>query len=263
MNKKIIFAVIFSILFFSFSYSQEFSEEETHEEKTETSEKIHFGEKARSAQNENISLLGNKYTKPVNLVDFINQFDFVFQMTPSIYVNTESKLVSAPSPIFFPVSVGLIWPNFTFLSVQPSLSYFSINYLWHDGKALPAEIENRTATAYSLFLNIPAVVTLFIQNGRFQFSLGAGFLFRIIALASGVAPQDFGETGSAQSDTDLIGSYLWQPENFIYITTEFSWLFDVAKTFKVGPIVGAYVPVSIFQSDFSKFIGYLGVKVSL
>ena len=72
--------------------------------------------------------------------------DFVLQFEPGIYLNTESVLVSAPSPIVYPISVGFIWPDSTVFSVQPTVSFFMMQHLYYDDKALPAEIENRTTT---------------------------------------------------------------------------------------------------------------------
>ena len=83
--------------------------------------------------------------------------DFVMQFEPGILINTESVLVSAPSPIVYPISVGFIWPDAATLAIQPTVSFFMMQHLYYDDRALPAEIENRTTTTLSFMLNIPAV----------------------------------------------------------------------------------------------------------
>lgn len=193
------------------------------------------------------------------------KIDFSIQLGPALYINTQSVLVSAPSPVLFPVSLGVIWPAKRMISVQPSLSFFVMNYLWYDGKALPAEIENRTATAYTLFLNIPATMSIFAKSCKIQFSAGAGMMFRIINLSIDVYPTDCGNSGSAQSDVNLITEYLWGGARFLYITTEISCLFNITRNLRTGPVIGAYIPLgSIINNEgFASFIAYAGLKITL
>ena len=54
-------------------------------------------------------------------------FDFVLQFEPALYLNTESTLVSAPSPIVYPISFGLLWPNYSKIAIQPTLSFFILS----------------------------------------------------------------------------------------------------------------------------------------
>ena len=81
-------------------------------------------------------------------------FDFIMQFEPAVYINTESTLVCAPSPVVYPISIGILWPNYSKFSIQPSLSFFFMYHLMYNGRVLPAEIENRTSTTLSFMLNI-------------------------------------------------------------------------------------------------------------
>ena len=111
---------------------------------------------------------------------------FIMQFEPGLYLNTESRLISAPSPIVYPVSAGIIWPENAKIAIQPMLSFFMMNHLFYDGKALPAEIENRTTTTLAFMLNIPAVYSIFLENSRFQITGGLGIFMRFGLLSPGV-----------------------------------------------------------------------------
>jgi len=210
-------------------------------------------------------LLGEPFHFAKSFDELKNQINFSLQMGPSIYINTQSTLVSAPSPILFPVSLGVIWPSKSFLSVQPTVSFFVMHYLWYEGKALPAEIENRTATAHTLFLNIPATLSFFTSTCKIQLSAGAGFMLRIINLSLDVKPVDTGYSGSAQSDVNLISDYLWSGARFLYLTTEISCLFNITRFLKTGPVFGLYLPLGSFfnKEGFAGFMGYTGIKITL
>ena len=109
-------------------------------------------------------------TEPAQQAPF--PIDFVMQFEPALYLNTESTLVSAPSPIVYPISIGFLWPNRSTFAIQPTLSFFMMQHLLYEDKALPAEIENRTTTTLSFMLNIPVVFSLFLDNSQFQFTAG-------------------------------------------------------------------------------------------
>lgn len=220
---------------------------------------------ASNEANTKKSLFGETFYKPANFSSFINQFDFVLKFGPSLYLNTQSTLVSAPSPILYPISIGVNWPNYTFLSVQPTVSFFIMYSLWHKDMALPAEIENRTATSYCVFLNIPATLAFYLEKSRIQFSLGAGFLFPITTISTGVAGTDSGFSGSAQSDVEKIKQYYFSNARFLFATVEFSWLFNINKNLKVGPFASAYLPIGSFINNegFSRAMFNLGIKFSL
>lgn len=249
----------FLILFFLFSiYSPFFCDEQPNEKKyllTETE---------KSERNQK-TIIGKQFTKPEDFKGFLNQVDFNIQMSSSIYVNTQSPLVSAPSPILFPFTIGFSWPNYTFLAIQPSVSFFILNSLWHNEMALPSEIENRTATSYCLFFNIPASFSLYLKQSKIQLSVGAGILLPITAISAGVSPTDSGTSGSAELDVAKIQEYYISKGRLFYITAELAWLFDITNKMKLGPVIGAYFPLGSFINDegFSRFMGHVGVKIGL
>lgn len=192
-------------------------------------------------------------------------FDFIMQFEPAVYINTESTLVSAPSPVVYPISIGFLWPNYSSFSMQPSLSFFFMYHLMYNERALPAEIENRTATTLSFMLNIPAVYTIYLKNSRFQFNVGAGVFARIGLLSSGVKPNDSGWTGSADSDVNAINSWFWGDLRWFYLTAGTSWLYNLTPKIKAGPTINAYIPVGglIKDHDVQGMIISLGIKLSL
>ena len=249
----------FLILFFLFSISSPFFCDEQQNEK-----KYLLTENEKSERNEK-TIIGKQFTKPEDFKGFLNQVDFNIQMSSSIYVNTQSPLVSAPSPILFPFTIGFSWPNYTFLAIQPSVSFFILNSLWYNEMALPSEIENRTATSYCLFFNIPATFSLYLKQSKIQLSVGAGIILPITAISTGISPTDFGTSGSAESDVAKIQEYYISKGRLFYITAELSWLFEITNKMKLGPIIGAYFPLGSFMNDegFSRFMGHVGVKIAL
>ena len=191
--------------------------------------------------------------------------DFVLQFEPAVYLNTESTLVSAPSPVVYPISIGFLWPNNGIFSVQPTLSFFFMYHLMYNGRALPAEIENRTATTLSFMLNIPAVYSMYFEKSRFQFSVGAGVFLRFGLLSMGVSPNSSGWTGSASRDVDSINSWFWSDMRWFYLSAGVNWLYNLTPRIKAGPTINAYIPVGglIKDHDLQGMIISLGIKLSL
>ena len=174
---------------------------------------------------------------------------FVMQFEPGFYINTASPLVSAPSPIVYPITLGFIWPEQTTIAIQPVISFFMMNHLYYEDKALPAEIENRTTTTLSFMLNIPTVYSLFLENSRFQFSGGAGIFMRFGILSPGVEESDSGWTGSAGQDAAKINEYFWGNMRWFYLTLGASWLYNLTPQLRAGPTINAYIPVGGLISD--------------
>ena len=178
---------------------------------------------------------------------FFSDMDFVAEFSPAVYVNPESSTVSAPSPIIFPIGIGFIWPEKSFIAIQPTLSFFMMYHLWYDGMALPAEIENRTSQTVSFLLNVPVVFNLNqSERSRFQILAGMAMLMRFGILANGVKESDSGYSGSAGSDMDKINSWFWQNARFFYFSLGGSWLFTFTEHLKAGPTMNLYLPVGSF-----------------
>ena len=201
--------------------------------------------------------------KPESFKEFIQTSDFVLKFEPAVYVNTESTLVSAPSPIIYPISIGFIWPNYTLISVQPTLSFFMMNHLYYNGRAVPAEIENRTTTTLSFLLNIPAVYSFFKENSRFEAYGGLGILMRFGILSHGVNESDSGYLGTASQDVSAINKYFWNDLHWLYFTSGGSWLYNLTSELRAGPTLSIALPIGslISDHDVQGMIISLGIKI--
>ena len=175
--------------------------------------------------------------------------DFVMQFEPGLYLNTESYLVSAPSPIVYPISLGFLWPDDSKIAIQPVVSFFMMNHLYYEDKALPAEIENRTTTTLNFMLNIPAVFSIYREKSRFQLSAGLGIYMRFGLLSPGVKENDSGWTGSAGEDVSKINEYFWGKMRWLYATAGGSWLYNLTPQLRAGPTINVYAPVGGLISD--------------
>ena len=189
--------------------------------------------------------------------------DFVLQCEPGIYINTKSPLISAPSPIIYPISMGFIWPDSTKIAIQPTVSFFMTQHLYYEDMALPAEIENRTTTTLSFLLNIPAVYSIFKDNSRFQLTGGLGIYMRFGILSPGVNEGDSGWTGSAGEDAKKINEYFWSKMRWFYITGGGSWLYNLTPQLRAGPVMNISIPVGglIVDKDAQGMLISLGIKI--
>lgn len=189
--------------------------------------------------------------------------DFVMQFEPGIYINTESVLVSAPSPIVYPITVGFLWPDASMLAIQPTISFFMMQHLYYDNRALPAEIENRTTTTLSFMLNIPAIYSIFLQNSCFQISAGLGIFMRFGLLSPGVKSTDSGWSGSAGEDVKKINEYFWNKPRWLYLTAGGSWLYNLTPQLRAGPVINISIPVGglIVDKDAQGMLISVGIKI--
>ncbi len=193
----------------------------------------------------------------------LQSMDFVMQFKPALYLNPESTLVSAPSPIVYQISLGFLWPDYTLIAIQPTISFFMMNHLLYEDKALPAEIENRTTTTLSFMLNIPAVFSIYLKNSCFQFSIGAGLLMRFGLLSAGVKDTDSGWTGSAGGDVEIINKYFWNNMRWFYVNVEGSWMYNLTSKLRAGPVIDCSIPVGGLISDHSPqaMLISIGIKI--
>lgn len=190
----------------------------------------------------------HEFVQAENFISFIHSMDFIIQMEPGVYLNMESKLISAPSPIIYPLTIGILWPNYTKIAVQPTLSFYSMEYLWYDEMALPAEIENRTVSSLSFMITIPVVFSLYFKTSRLQIMPGFSILARFGLLSNNVNPEDSGYSGSAESDKDLINEWFWKDMHFLYLTAGASWLFNISGNLKAGPVINISIPFSMITA---------------
>ena len=193
----------------------------------------------------------------------LSSADFVLQFEPGFYLNPASRLVSSPSPIIYPISIGFLWPEHSVIAVQPTISFFMMNHLLYEDKALPAEIENRTTTTLSFMLNIPAVYSIYLTNSNFQITAGLGVFMRFGILSPGIKEEDSGWSGSAGGDVKKINSYFWGNMRWLYLTIGGSWLYNLTPQLRAGPTINVYVPVGGLISDGSAqaMIISVGIKI--
>lgn len=210
-------------------------------------------------------LYGKIYSEPTSFKDFIHSTDIIAELGPALYLNTESDLVSAPSPIVYPITLGFLWPNYTFIAMQPTLSFFHMYHLYYDGMALPAEIENRTTDTLSFMLNLPVVFSLYYAKNRLQINGGIGMLMRFGMKAYGVADDDYGYLGTAGEDVTAINKWFWSNARYLYITTGAAWLLNLTGNLKAGPSVNIYFPIGTLfnRENVQGLIITVGMKVSL
>ena len=189
--------------------------------------------------------------------------DFVLQFEPSLYLNTESTLVSAPSPIIYPVSIGFLWPDYSTIAIEPTLSFFMMNHLLYENKAIPAEIENRTTTTLSFMLNIPVVFSFFLHSSRFQLDVGPAILMRFGLLSPGVKESDSGWIGTAAEDVAAINSWFWNDLRWFYLTAGGSWLYNLDSKLMAGPVINISIPLGglIVDKDAQGMLISLGIKI--
>ena len=199
--------------------------------------------------------------EPVELTHY--SADFVMQFEPGLYLNTESVLVSAPSPIVYPITIGFLWPDAAVLAIQPTISFFMMQHLYYDDRALPAEIENRTTTTLSFMLNIPAVYSIFLKNSNFQITAGLGIFMRFGLLSPGVKSTDSGWSGSAGEDVSKINEYFWKKPRWFYINAGGSWLYNLTPQLRAGPVINISIPVGglIVDKDAQGMLISLGIKI--
>lgn len=198
---------------------------------------------------------------------FINRLDFVFGVEPLFSINThkknqEGKFISAPTPIHFPVYIGLSIPNYTPISFQPSLRFFLSYNLVYDKMVLPAEIENRTGLTFNFLVNLPIVFKLNYKN-KYSWSILAGLagLFRFATVPFNVPAESQGATGTVQSDVDYMNSWFYENIRFLYVSAAIDWMFYYGKT-KYGPEFSVFFPIATFtdKSVDGLMVG-VGIKV--
>lgn len=171
------------------------------------------------------------------------EIDWIAGFAPAVIFNIDDSNKSAPSPIVYPFGFGISVYADKFISFQPRLSFFTNYYLYNDGTAKPAEIENRTATAFSFLIDLPAVFTFDLKHTHFlELGLGAGILARFAILSSGVDDSEEGESGTVSDDLRAINKSFWENANFLYIENSFAYLFRLNEKIKIGPEIRLYIP---------------------
>ena len=189
--------------------------------------------------------------------------DFTVSFEPTLIFNTDNPKNSAPAPVVYPLSFGVVFPKNTMISFQPRLSFFTNYYLWNKNGAYPAEIENRTATAFSFLFDFPAALT-FKPAEKHSISAGIGpsLLARFALLSHSVHGSDAGYNGNtASDDVEEINRYFWKDANFLFIGIYCDYLYAFTERLKAGPEIKFYLPCGVFAgNDLNSAMISLGIK---
>lgn len=172
------------------------------------------------------------------------KYFWIFDMGPIMTVNTESRAKSAPSPIAFSCGMGVKLFTDQKISFTPEISFFTNYYLWDGKNALPAEVENRTATVLSFLIDLPAVYN--IETGKdYSFEAGAGlaFLARYGLLSHGVKSSDPGVSGDAKGDVEKINGWLMSDMRFLFPELTGAWNYKISERLQAGLAMRIYFPL--------------------
>lgn len=197
---------------------------------------------------------------------FLRRLDFIMGFEPTLYVNTQNQTTSAPSPITYPIYFGFHWPNDTFISFQPSFRIFTSYYFVQtiDGEklVLPAEIENRTATTYSILFNLPVVFRVnFFDVTNFKAFAGIATLIRIPTLSAGLTEAD---AEACKEDMEYIKKWFLGGMRWLYLSAGADWMFNFPKqNLQLGPELSLFFPIGAVFADwsFDAIVLSLGVKI--
>lgn len=268
MNIKRISSIIIILSLFTGLWAQ--AEDTAVTETTGTNVTAESTETAAAdrPENENRGLKGKIYADPEDFNDFLHSVDFVMQLSPGFYINPDAdQLIGGPSAPIYQSSIGFNWPNYTFISVQPTITYFNMYNEWINGKVYPIEMENRTASTQAFMIDVPAVLSLYPGLNKVEFSLGVDLLVRFSSLAINVKPGDRTETENltAEENVKLCNKYFWENAHFFYTKAGICWQRELIGSLKGGPFVNAYFPIGsiINHEGLLGTIVSVGVKISL
>ena len=265
---------LFTILVFLFCvpcFAQEAEAVEPQEE-TEVQEEIPAAPETQLTESEKdyVDQQNMSVTEVEELIESqsaIHHFDFIFGIEPQVSINThmknaEGKFISAPSPMFFPIYFGLAIPNYTAVSFQPSIRFYTTFNLVYGDMVLPAEIENRTGLTFSFLLNLPIAFKINIHN-KYSLDILAGVagLIRFATVPVNVKDTEPGYTGTVKTDIDYMNSWFYKNARFLYLSVAADWLFYYGTT-KYGPELSIFFPISVFtDKSLDGLMFGVGVKV--
>lgn len=161
----------------------------------------------------------------------------------SITLNTASQKESAPTPVQFTGGGGAVINFSSLISLEPRLDFWAMYYLYDGKNALPAEMEQRTATVLCFMLDVPVGFNFHVKDNTFTIGAGLGFLMRFAFLSSGIKGSEPGATGSASSDASHIMSWCWSNARFLYPEIFLSWDYKIFETMRVGICTRFYFPI--------------------
>jgi hypothetical protein len=183
-------------------------------------------------------------TDSVTKTPTIQASNLFLQFGTVLNINTEDN--SAPSPILYSLGAGYDIPITSWISFAPQGRFYVATYLWDEDlqMALPAEIENRTASVPSLLIDLP--VNFKISKGQFEIGLEPGISFLLC----------YGITASGVEDVDddiyNINTWFYSSAQFLYpsFRVYFDWTFlsgmkagiSLAQYFSIGSLINDTFP---------------------
>lgn len=178
-------------------------------------------------------------------------------------------LSSAPSPISGYITAEYRLALGDSVAFAPSASLYFLQYLWDDGtqRALPAEIENRTAFVPNLFIDLPFLYHF--RKNRFDFAFGGGpaFIIRYGFLDSGVSAGEIYEgyeTLTAGEQVSAINSYLWNYGRWFCPTIQAGFRYELENGWGAGLTLRLGIPVSnLWSSPAVPFVDSMMIMASL
>jgi len=153
-------------------------------------------------------------------------------------------LSSAPSPLLGFAGAAYRYPVTPTMDFSPSASLYTVQYLWAEERALPAEIENRTAFVPSLLLDFSFLYH--IEKDRFLYTFGGGpaILARVAFLESDVPADTInpGETLNAGDQVKAINGYFWGSARWLYPMLQGGIRYKLETGWGAGLTVRAGIP---------------------
>lgn len=178
-------------------------------------------------------------------IGFINNEDGTETEIPGMNLDgSPGGLSSAPSPL--PTFLGFDYaiPMNTLVSFNPSLSFWAVQYGYTKGRALPVELENRTAYVPSLLLDIPLLFNFKKNSFSWGFGPGLSILIRYAFLELGIPgeEQNVGEL-SAQDQVDSCNSFFWDKGRWFYPTIQVNVKYALETGWGAGLTVRTGIPI--------------------
>jgi len=145
-----------------------------------------------------------------------------------LFIGGSDSLAAGPSPIVNMLGISLSLPLNQFLYFMPALDVYGTNYGYIDARAVPVEVENRTAFVSSLALDAPLYFVM-SPFDKLKFGLGFGILFnpQIALLAFNISESESVNVGA-------INSYFYGTLRFIYPDVGTFVSYSIADTISIS-----------------------------
>ena len=154
-------------------------------------------------------------------------------------------LSSAPSPIVGYLGVEYRYPIKRDVLIAPSVSFYAVRYLWAEDRALPAEVENRTAFVPTMLIDCPFLYR--IDKDRFLFTFGGGpaILLRYGFLESGVSKDEKSYSADMEAGEQVknINKYLWSGFRWFYPMLEGTARYRLDNGWGAGVTLRIGIPI--------------------